>query len=529
VAQKHFALVAVVGTAWRVKANQLSRRYGIQVLPYSASQNFPELEQFLEKLKRAVRAAKRKVAQPSQEKTARLKSVKLTNIGPFAQLDFELNDKWNVLLGDNGVGKSNILKAIGVAICGDAAEAYAHRLVRAGCSDAAIRLRTSQNKEYVTQILLSGSRAKITSVPSKPLEAEGWLALGFPALRTITWERTKELPPEGEGRSTPEDTLPLVQGDSDPRLDSLKAWIVNLDYLIKDSETKGNIELRDVYKNLLDRFFEIVARVTPGITVKFHGVDPQSKEVSIRTEDGVVPIETISQGTASLLGWLGILLQRMHAVYVVSSDSEKESANESDEENLFQNRYALVLIDELDAHMHPKWQQLVVGTLKELFPNAQFIATTHSPLIVVGLERSEIYTLRRESTEQDKSAVIMERPKFDPKGWYSDQVLTSQLFALESTLAPELAAAVDRYTELAARDDTLLTSADKDEMIQLAEMLDFRMPSPHERRRAREAFELLETAIEDRLSKVPVERQKQLLEEAKVQLQEHISRSRRPG
>jgi predicted ATPase len=531
--QKHFALVNVAGTAWRVTADLLFRRYGIQVLPYTASENFTELRRFLERLRRTVRARRRRNGAIPQEKTARLKSVRLVNIGPFEQLELELSDRWNVLLGDNGVGKSTILKAIAVAICGEAAEAYAHRLVRSGCSDASIRLRTNQDKEYVTQIFMSSGRAKVTSVPSTPLEAEGWLALGFPALRTITWERTKELPPEGEGRSTPEDSLPLIRGDSDPRLDKLKAWIVNLDYIIKDLEARrgapGTISAKAGYEALLHRFFDIVARVTPGIMVKFGGVDPQTKEVTIHTEDGLVPIETVSQGTASLLGWLGILLQRMHEMYSERNGNDVEASSGSDAETLPQNRYALVLIDELDAHMHPKWQRLIVGTLKELFPNAQFVATTHSPLIVVGLERSEIYTLHRQSTGPDRSTVILDRPKFNPKGWYSDQVLTSPLFGLESTLAPELATAVDRYTELAARDEKLLTQQDESEMARLAEMLDFRMPAPHERRRAREAFDLLETAIDDRLKRVPVAKQKELLEEAKVQLQEFITRSRRPG
>ena len=81
------------------------------------------------------------------------------------------------------------------------------------------------------------------------------------------------------------------------------------------------------------------------------------------------------------MGWVGILLQRLYETPLTVPPLD---------------RYALVLIDEIDAHMHPSWQRSLVDTLKELFPNVQFIATTHSPLIVAGLEKSEIYTIRRE-------------------------------------------------------------------------------------------------------------------------------------
>ena len=74
----------------------------------------------------------------------------------------------------------------------------------------------------------------------------------------------------------------------------------------------------------------------------------------------------ISQGTQSVIGWTGVLLDRLHEVYSHEEQPREQSA--------------LVLIDEIGAHMHPLWQQTIVPGLKELFPNVQFIATSHSPL-----------------------------------------------------------------------------------------------------------------------------------------------------
>ncbi|MFX1682973.1 AAA family ATPase [Mitsuaria sp. CC2] len=59
----------------------------------------------------------------------------------------------------------------------------------------------------------------------------------------------------------------------------------------------------------------------------------------------------------------------------------------------------VVLIDELDLHLHPNWQRTVVGDLKKAFPNLQFIATTHSPFIVQSLGDGELINLDREEPE----------------------------------------------------------------------------------------------------------------------------------
>src|SRR5947208_3800527 len=56
---------------------------------------------------------------------------------------------------------------------------------------------------------------------------------------------------------------------------------------------------------------------------------------------------------------------------------------------------ALVLIDEIDAHMHPKWQQLFVSAFRDRFKKVQVIATTHSPLLVGSLKPEEIWLVYR--------------------------------------------------------------------------------------------------------------------------------------
>lgn len=99
-----------------------------------------------------------------------------------------------------------------------------------------------------------------------------------------------------------------------------------------------------------------------------------------------------------------ILVQRGELVMLLDqlSDGEKRlftlfvdiarqlSLKYSNEVENFGNGSAIVLIDEIDVHLHPKWQRLIVPALEELFPRCQFIATTHSPFVIQATDRDKI-------------------------------------------------------------------------------------------------------------------------------------------
>ena len=91
---------------------------------------------------------------------------------------------------------------------------------------------------------------------------------------------------------------------------------------------------------------------------------------------------------------------------------------------------AIILIDEIDLHLHPKWQRTVIDKLSQHFPKAQFIATSHSPLIVQAAldKKANIVVCRKEG---DK--VVIDNNPDEVKGWRIDQILTSDLFELSSS------------------------------------------------------------------------------------------------
>lgn len=451
----HYALVDVStkGPAWELKSSVLRRRYGIEVIPYVSSAGHPEVQEFSDDLVTAVdqRMVEGKtaltVAAPAK---GALKRVILDNIGPFDHLELNLDPGWNIILGDNGVGKSNILRAIAVAICGRDAQIYANRLVKVGKGSGSIILETDRATIYRTELKLGTVDAELISIPGRPLEAEGWLAIGFPSSRVFTWDRPKGPEARVERRPSAEDLLPLIQGVPDPRMDKIKQWLLNLDYWIKDAREKKEDWKR--YESLRDEFFMAIDKLAVGTTVKYGGIGSQTFEVNVTTNEGTLPIEAISQGTAALLGWVGILLQRLY-----------EMPDTGVPPTL---RYALVMIDELDAHMHPAWQQALIPNLKEIFPNIQFLATTHSPFLAIGRQASEIVRLARDPRT---GTVTGEPIEYDTKEMGVANVLTSYLFGLESPLDYKLQQDLRRKRRLSVKKS--LTGAERSELAALTNRL----------------------------------------------------------
>src|SRR5207237_7380595 len=118
-----------------------------------------------------------------------MRKIHLVNIGPFPNLSLDLQSDWNVILGDNGVGKSSILKAVAACICGKDVEPYAARLVRSGEPSGTIVLETARDIYRMDIKVKDSSKADVSILPTRPLDVEGMLALGLPALRAVSWDR----------------------------------------------------------------------------------------------------------------------------------------------------------------------------------------------------------------------------------------------------------------------------------------------------------------------------------------------------
>ncbi|MGC4001111.1 MAG: AAA family ATPase [Anaeromyxobacter sp.] len=232
-------------------------------------------------------------------------------------------------------------------------------------------------------------------------------------------------------------------------------------------------------RKTIEQFFEIARTITDRPDIRFLRVDQNFRVLVTAGEvTAGLPIEVLSQGLTSLFGWIGVLCQRL-----------KETLQNPTNDPLPTGAFALVLIDELDAHMHPRWQQALVYRLKQSFPHVQFVACTHSPLIVGGLEKAEV---TRFALQDSKVATV----EFSPDMTYgrTDQVLAGELFDLNSTLDPRTETYIAEYKMLLGRDD--LDDTEKAQRRKLERTLEARIPPSPTTPQGRRTLELLQSLDE---------------------------------
>ncbi|MEM6999643.1 MAG: AAA family ATPase [Pseudomonadota bacterium] len=448
---QHFAVLEASDSSFSARSRSL-QDFGVETIPFSINDRTESLPHFINSMSAAIgREDIRPQINPF------IKRLELRNIGPFKHEQLEFDANWNVILGDNGVGKSTILKAITLAVCGGESARYARRLLRNDASSGEIIMYIGE-KRYVTSIrATSEDDVIVEAVSGLPYKLEGILFAGFSALRNISWQRGDPGNP-GAGRPQASDILPMITGERDPRLDGVKRLIMRLDHSVASSSTDP--ESRKRYRELYDRLYTLFNNLAEGMVIERGKVDAQSGEITVRTSDGDVPFEALSQGTLSLVSWAGALLQRLYEISPPGQDPMQAPG--------------MVLIDEIDAHMHPAWQRTLPARLSDLFPNIQFLATSHSPLTVSGLKINQIYRLAR----HDDGNVFKERPDYSLKGIGAAGILNSNLFDVSSLdEATELALTEKRKLVAKVIDDSI-TDSERSRLAELekqVENFDFTM------------------------------------------------------
>lgn len=127
------------------------------------------------------------------------------------------------------------------------------------------------------------------------------------------------------------------------------------------------------------------------------------------TSQGWVRLEDLGYGYQATLAWVADLAKRMFDQY-------------PNLENPLHGP-AVVLVDEIDLHLHPEWQRKIIKYLSDLFPNTQFIVTAHSPLIIQSAENVNLIMLEKDDNPDEKGINI--RQRFGSfQGWTVDEILT---------------------------------------------------------------------------------------------------------
>ena len=143
----------------------------------------------------------------------------------------------------------------------------------------------------------------------------------------------------------------------------------------------------------------------------------ESSGVTFETPYGEVPVTRLSLGYQTTLTWITDLALRLYDQYPKSSSPLAEPA--------------IVLIDNIDLHLHPRWQRRMMRDITSLFPTVQFIATAHSPLIVQAAENAKLAVLRESGGE-----IVIDDEHERVNTWRVDQILSSELFGVPTRSPP---------------------------------------------------------------------------------------------
>jgi hypothetical protein len=216
-------------------------------------------------------------------------------------------------------------------------------------------------------------------------------------------------------------------------LRNAEEWLLQTDYAASKPS-----EFQAAQRQRLEQVKELLLRILPegevdDIRFVVSGGAWAKARVEFKTPYGWVPLRQLGYGYRTLIAWMVDFASRMVERYPDSPDPLAEPA--------------VVLVDEIDLHLHPKWQRQLIGYLTERFPNTQFIATAHSPLIVQAANEvgANLAVLRREGDH-----VVIENDPPALRGWSVNQLLTSELYDLPSPYPPQ-------YDELFAQREALLS------------------------------------------------------------------------
>jgi predicted ATP-binding protein involved in virulence len=266
--------------------------------------------------------------------------------------------------------------------------------------------------------------------------------------------------------------------DENALLRNAEEWLLQLDYAASkksDNETLQEAQLERVKSLLISILTDDIKDIRFATT---GGVYPKAR-VEFQTFSGWVPLHRLGYGYQTLIAWVTDFASRMMERYPDSPDPFKEAA--------------IVLVDEIDLHLHPLWQRKLIADLTKHFPNTQFIATAHSPLVVQAAENANIAVLKRVG---DHVEIINDPEQI--RGWRIDQILTSDLFGLESARSPEIEALIKRKQELLTKNKQ--SARDKAELRELQAKID-KLPvgdsaqNAKEMETIREAIDLLKDQL----------------------------------
>ncbi|MEI7869867.1 MAG: TIR domain-containing protein [Candidatus Methylumidiphilus sp.] len=382
-----------------------------------------------------------------------LLSLSLENIRCFGtKQSLDLSDgkgmpaKWNVILGENGIGKTTLLQVLANMEIMDqwATEEILTKsfetFLRTGSNDLRVNLCLAIN------MTLNNSSSKSEKINiSYTLTPKGIKASNYVPYNSIifyAYGANRRLSKNRLGSISNDTTASLFYEQTE--LLNAEEFLLQMDYTASkqskyQKKQQRNFELiKNILINLLPQVSDIRISIPDSMT--------STPRAEFKTPDGWLRLDALSLGYKTMIAWMVDLAAHMFQRYPDSPNPIAEPA--------------VVLIDEIDLHLHPKWQRTIMAYLSERFVNTQFIVTAHSPLIVQAAENANIAVLKREGDQ----VVIHQQPQ-DVKGWRIDQLLTSDLFDLPSARSPHYETLLEHRRHILSKAE--LTEDDQAELKKL--------------------------------------------------------------
>lgn len=361
-----------------------------------------------------------------------LNRITVENLRCFARVDVPLTQpediskgQWLVLLGGNGMGKTTILRALALALLPeDTARNHVYEL-----SGRAGLVRHATGSQQIHR-RIAGRVARIHAQDLNVAHVAVSTAYG-----TATVNIFSDIPREALKTLVPPPLKPLVLGYGCRRGSALGdiRRESNTDYLLGtatlfDEDARvihADTWLRDI-RDQNRELFETVCSILSGLLLGVERISVEAGGITWAEGPAIgrVPLAGLSDGYLTTLGWLVDVLARWmdyarnHDI-ILGADFPKRMP-------------CVVLIDEIDLHLHPRWQTEVIAKLRNTFPMTTFVATTHNPLTLHGTQPGEVHVIR---ASEDGNLEIVQRDL--PPGVSTDELLTGDWFGLTSTLDAE--------------------------------------------------------------------------------------------
>ncbi len=373
----------------------------------------------------------------------------LKNFRRYENAKFQFHPQFTVLIGENGRGKTTILDAIAVML----GTYFQGSKIKTGQSvlrkdDARLIFR-----EIGGQVFLEPQKdvyliaeAKIEDrhiewrrdVGDRGGKAQQIWYQGVLDRDTLVQGKRKNLPLllyYGAGRlwdihrrvttEKPGSQLDAYRYCLDPKSDhkSFEKWFKKLSY----SELQKRQPL-----SALEAVKPAVLSCIPDATEFYHDTDLDQIVIKLGQE-GLVSFNNLSDGYRNMVAMVADIA---HRAARLNPHFEGEAA---------QNTEGIVLIDEIDLHLHPKWQRRVVRDLQNAFPAMQFIATTHSPFILQSLEPGEVIDLNHDALPEAIANVPLNVAAPGPADQYSNRSIED---IVEDVMGVAIPSRSERYQEM---------------------------------------------------------------------------------